>query len=90
VVVASAQDSELCRIVHYSDCGIAINQEDDAEMAEAINTLYADAELRSRFARNGHEFARNHLGHRMILGGFVRELEAIEAGGRDVALDQAA
>jgi len=30
------------------------------------------------------------LGHRMILGGFVRELEAIEAGGRDVALDQAA
>jgi colanic acid biosynthesis glycosyl transferase WcaI len=78
VVVAAAPGSELGRIVRQAECGFVVAQEDATEMAEAIRKLHGDAELRKSLGSNGYRYMQSHLGHRVVLDGFVRNLEAMD------------
>lgn len=57
------------------DCGIVVPFGDTAAAAEAVLELRADAELRGRFARTGHEIARRSFHWPVQAQAFVRRLE---------------
>lgn len=77
VVVAASGDTELGRIIGLADCGVLVPPGDAVAMADAVLQLYGDDGHRKRLGENGRRYMEQHMGHRVILDGFVQELEAM-------------
>ena len=76
-------------LVEKADCGVCIPPEDSASLAEAIDQLYSDRELRARLGRNGRNYVLTHFSREQTARDYIAVLEQV-AGISGVALEKAA
>lgn len=71
VVAAAPETSDLAMILRDGDCGILVEPEDGAQLADGIRRLMGDAALRERTARNAHQYAERHLSQMSVMRKFT-------------------
>lgn len=67
IVAAAARGSEAAQCVERAGCGLVVQPEDPAALAQAICRLRSDRELGSRLGRQGRRFAEQHFARDQIL-----------------------
>jgi glycosyltransferase involved in cell wall biosynthesis len=82
-------EGQARELVEKADCGVCIPPEDSALLAEAIDQLYRDRELRERLGRNGRNYVLTHFSREQTARDYIAVLERI-AGIGGVALEKAA
>ncbi|MHB1132138.1 MAG: glycosyltransferase family 4 protein [Chloroflexota bacterium] len=60
VVAAVDRDSDTWKMVEEADCGLCVEPEDPAALAQAIRRLYEDRVLAERMGTNGREHVTTH------------------------------
>lgn len=64
-------------LVEQADCGVCIPPEEPASLAAAIELLYNDPELRSRFGRNGRDYVVRHHSREQTASDYISLLERV-------------
>lgn len=80
VIVSAQRNSELGRVA--GQAGLLVRAGDAKEIAEAVQSLAADPELRASIGRKGRAYAEVHLSKSEILDGLAVELSnLLDQGG---------
>ena len=77
VVAASPASSDLALILREGECGILVEPEDAAQMADAIRRLAVDPVLCSHYAANARKYAEAHLFQSSIIRRFADRLPSL-------------
>lgn len=59
-------DSDTYRLIHRANCGITVEPEDPAALAEAVLTLYRDPSRASTLGHNGRAYSVAHFDRNVI------------------------
>jgi len=65
------------QIVQAAQCGICISPEEPAELAQAIQKLHGDAELRKRLGSNGRQYILEHFCRKQLSRKYTGVLNAV-------------
>jgi glycosyltransferase involved in cell wall biosynthesis len=63
--------------VQAAQCGICISPEEPAELAQAIQKLHGDAELRKRLGSNGRQYILEHFCRKQLSRKYTGVLNAV-------------
>ncbi len=74
IPVVAAMEGEAQAVIEKSDCGICVEPENVAAIAEAVLRLYRDPTLRKRLGENGREYVARHYNRKEIAEKFNRLL----------------
>ncbi|MFC7499754.1 glycosyltransferase family 4 protein [Enterovirga sp. GCM10030262] len=83
ILVAGVGESEGARFIEEADCGMVVEPEQPALLADAIRTLRADEEGRARMGRNARAYIEEHFVGSKVLAKaealFTRTVEGFRA-----------
>jgi glycosyltransferase involved in cell wall biosynthesis len=82
-------EGQARELVEKADCGVWIPPEDSASLAEAIDQLYRDCELRKRLGRNGRNYVVTYCSREQTARDYIAVLQRV-AGIEGVVLENAA
>src|SRR3974377_725956 len=74
VPVVAALEGEAQRLIAEGKCGICVEPENPAAIAEAILRLFHDPALRKRLGENGREYVSKYYNRKEIANRFERVL----------------
>lgn len=69
-IVSADPESDACRIVSSSGCGINVPPADAAALKDAVVHLKANPELRNEMGRRGREYVKRHFEKRAVVDRF--------------------
>ncbi len=78
-ILLSAPAGEATRLVEAADAGLCVTPEDAAALAQAMQRLYQDEDLRRRQGRNARCFVEVHYNRETIARQFVAFLKNVPA-----------
>lgn len=76
-VAAVPEGNDTRQVAARSGAGLVVNAGSPGELAEALDMLYANPDLRQRMGAKGQRFAREHCSLEAALVKFERELEFV-------------
>ena len=77
VPIVGALEGEARQVIEAAQCGICVEPENSAAMADAILSLYRDPELRMRLGENGRRYVAKHYNRKEIAAQFEQILAEV-------------
>lgn len=77
VIASVDSDSETASLVRRSGCGIVVEAEDGAQLANAIIALAEDCDRRIRSGEHGRRHLEDHYAKATVTGRYIRFFEAV-------------
>jgi colanic acid biosynthesis glycosyl transferase WcaI len=76
IVATINPQSEIGQLIHRADCGVCLEPENSAALAQAIVDLIDDPERRHRLGQNGRDYVVAHFGRRVAAEQYERIIDA--------------
>jgi colanic acid biosynthesis glycosyl transferase WcaI len=77
VIAAVHPESETAVYMRKAECGLAVPPEQPVALAEAIQKLNKDKELRQYLGKNGRHFAEAHFSREQVLKRYADLIEGM-------------
>jgi len=85
VPIVGALEGEARQVIEAAQCGICVEPENSAAMADAILSLYRDPELRRRLGENGRRYVAKHYNRKEIAAQFEQVLVEVCGSARSAS-----
>jgi colanic acid biosynthesis glycosyl transferase WcaI len=86
-VAAVPEGNDTRQVAAQSEGGLAVNAGSPVELADALDMLYRDPDLRKKMGAKGKRFAQEHCSLEAALSKFERELEFVAGDAAPIQLD---